>query len=180
MSRTFVTLFALLALSGPVFAQAKEIPAETVRRLFHEGNALMEKGDHAAAHAKYEEALKIEPEAKGPLFNGGLAAALLGKHDVALRHFGALKKLVPGDAQVRAKLVQSYAAAGVLDCRVRAGTWLTSWNAASHMGYWQSGPVATVIARKLALDWAAVNSPHFAESRYLKAVNHYRRSVRRT
>ncbi len=75
--------------------------------------------------------------------------------------------------------IRSYRAAGVIDSQVRAGNWLTSWNPASHMGYWQSAPVANVIGRKLALDWAAVNSPRFAEQRYLKMVEQYRRAVLR-
>ena len=55
--------------------------------------------------------------------------------------------------------LESYARAGVIDCTIKAGNWLTTWNPASHVGYWRSGDVAEIIERKLALDWAALNSP---------------------
>ena len=60
--------------------------------------------------------------------------------------------------------IEAYQRAGVIDCAVSAGTWLTGWNAGSHTGYWRSHRVASVIGYKLALDWARRNSPHFAEN----------------
>jgi hypothetical protein len=73
--------------------------------------------------------------------------------------------------------IDSYADAGVIDYEVKAGTWLTGWTAASHVGYWRSAEVATTIGRKLALDWAGSNSPQFAD-RYLKAVESFRKGLR--
>jgi hypothetical protein len=76
------------------------------------------------------------------------------------------------------KPIRSYDAAGVIDCTVRAGNWLTTWSPVSHVGYWRSQEVAHLIARKLALDWAALNSERFAE-RYPKAVQALRRELER-
>ena len=104
-------LLVPIILVSPVLADAGESTAEKVRRLFHEGNDLMEKGEREKALEKYEAALAVEPKAKGPLYNGGLVAFLLGKYEVAIRHFKALKEILPEDAQVRAKLVQAYSGA---------------------------------------------------------------------
>jgi pimeloyl-ACP methyl ester carboxylesterase len=76
--------------------------------------------------------------------------------------------------------IESYQEAGVIDCTVQAGTWLTNWNLASHVGYWQSVDAARLIAGKLALDWARINSPRFAERNYAKALKAYRRELRRS
>lgn len=75
------------------------------------------------------------------------------------------------------KPIHSYAEAGVIDYKVKAGNWLTGWNSASHVGYWRSAEVATTIGRKLALDWAGSNSPQFAD-RYLNAVESFRKGLR--
>lgn len=74
--------------------------------------------------------------------------------------------------------IRSYDAAGVIDCTVRAGNWLTTWSPVSHVGYWRSQEVAHLIARKLALDWAAANSASFAD-RYPKALKDLRRDLQR-
>lgn len=74
--------------------------------------------------------------------------------------------------------VESYRAAGVIDREVSAGNWLTSRTMLSHTGYWQSDDVAQHIARKLALDWARLNSPRFAEEKYDKALADLRRDLR--
>jgi pimeloyl-ACP methyl ester carboxylesterase len=73
--------------------------------------------------------------------------------------------------------IESYKNEGVIDCAVKAGNWLTGWNAASHTGYWRSKQVARVIARKLALDWAALNSPAFADTYYTSGVAALRESL---
>ncbi len=74
--------------------------------------------------------------------------------------------------------IRSYDAAGVIDCTVRAGTWLTTWSPISHVGYWRSQDAAHLIARKLALDWAAINSAQFAD-RYDKALRDLRHDLHR-
>ncbi len=74
--------------------------------------------------------------------------------------------------------IQSYAQAGVIDCKIRAGNWLTGWNPASHVGYWRSGDVAEFIGRKLALDWAATNSPDYTETSYEKDLAALRKALR--
>lgn len=74
--------------------------------------------------------------------------------------------------------IRSYDRAGVIDCPVRAGNWLTAWNPASHVGYWRSPEVAQVIGRKLALDWAGLNSARFA-ARYEEAVEHFRKELKK-
>jgi hypothetical protein len=72
---------------------------------------------------------------------------------------------------------KAYHAAGVVDCPIRAGSWLTQWNLLSHAGYWRSEEAARVIGRKLALDWARLNSPQFAEHDYQKALDSYRKEL---
>jgi len=69
----------------------------------------------------------------------------------------------------RLHYIESYARVGVMDCAVPAGTLLTRWNPASHTAYWTSTDCASILGKKLALDWAALNSPLFGE-RYQKSV----------
>ncbi|MEW6579739.1 MAG: hypothetical protein AB1435_11160 [Chloroflexota bacterium] len=75
--------------------------------------------------------------------------------------------------------LESYARAGVIDCAIKAGNWLTTWNPASHVGYWRSDEVAEIIGRKLALDWAALNSPAYAGERYARDVAALRKELAR-
>ncbi len=75
--------------------------------------------------------------------------------------------------------IDSYNAAGVIDHTVDVGSWLTRWNLGSHVGYWRSDEVARLIGHKLALDWARLNSPRFAEKGYAKALAEYHRGLRR-
>lgn len=67
--------------------------------------------------------------------------------------------------------IDAYRDAGVIDCPVRAGSWLTGWNLSSHTGYWSCRDVATIIGAKLAIDWARTNSPHFEESYGIRALD---------
>jgi hypothetical protein len=75
--------------------------------------------------------------------------------------------------------IESYKAVGVIDRVVNAGNWMTNWNLGSHVGYWRSEEVARLIARKLALDWARLNSPRFAERDYKKALADFRKELRK-
>lgn len=75
--------------------------------------------------------------------------------------------------------IQSYARAGVVDCAIRAGNWLTTWNPASHVGYWRSAQVAGAIGRKLALDWAALADQRYAEAHYERDVAALRATLSR-
>lgn len=77
------------------------------------------------------------------------------------------------------KPIHSYAEAGVIDYRVRAGNWLTAWNPACHLGYFRSSEIASIIGRKLALDWAGANSPSFAD-RCAKAVESFKKELRQS
>jgi hypothetical protein len=78
------------------------------------------------------------------------------------------------------RAIHAYAEAGVIDSPVQSGSWLlTSWNPISHLDYWASADVASIIGRKLALDWAALNSPSFAGERYTKAVEQLRKELNR-
>ncbi|MBN1202869.1 MAG: hypothetical protein JXJ20_13555 [Anaerolineae bacterium] len=74
--------------------------------------------------------------------------------------------------------IKAYKSAGVIDRPVPAGNWLTGWNLLSHTGYWRCDDVARFTARKLALDWARLNSPDFAGRRYAKAVEALRKDLR--
>jgi hypothetical protein len=73
--------------------------------------------------------------------------------------------------------IKSYAEVGVIDCTVQSGNWLTSWNIASHTEYWNSEEAARIIAQKLALDWAELNSSSFAGDSYTKAVENLRKTL---
>lgn len=73
--------------------------------------------------------------------------------------------------------IKSYADVGVIDCTVQSGNWLTSWNIASHTEYWNSDEVARMVAHKLALDWAELNSPSFAGETYRKAVDQFHKTL---
>jgi hypothetical protein len=75
--------------------------------------------------------------------------------------------------------VDSYHAAGVIDCAVNAGNWLTGWNLLSHVGYWRCHQTARAIGGKLAIDWARLNSPRFAERDYDKAFKAYHKDLRK-
>jgi len=75
--------------------------------------------------------------------------------------------------------IDAYRRAGVIDCPVRAGSWLTGWNLGSHTGYWRCAEVASIIGQKLAIDWARLNSPRFAERDADKALAALRRDLKR-
>ncbi|WP_119068334.1 hypothetical protein [Aggregatilinea lenta] len=75
--------------------------------------------------------------------------------------------------------VESYRDAGVIDSAVNAGNWLTGWNLLSHVGYWHCHETARAIGGKLALDWARLNSPRFAERDYDKHFKAYRKGLRK-
>lgn len=77
------------------------------------------------------------------------------------------------------KPIRAYADAGVIDIPVRAGSWLASLTPMSHVGYWKCQEVAGIVARKLALDWAALNVPDFAAERYAEEVDAYQKETRR-
>lgn len=75
--------------------------------------------------------------------------------------------------------IDSYRAAGVIDCEVHTGNWLTGWNMGSHAGYWRCDDLARIIGQKLALDWARLNSSRFAGPDYDKALDRLRRELHR-
>ena len=75
-----------------------------------EGNRLFQAGDLQGALKKYEVALKADPVRKTALFNGGLAAYLMGKPERAAELWERLRKLTPGDLRLLSKVVQAYQA----------------------------------------------------------------------
>lgn len=75
--------------------------------------------------------------------------------------------------------IESYRAVGVIDRVVGAGNWLTGWNLLSHTGYWRCEEAARLVGRKLALDWARLNSPRFAERDYERALAAFHKDLRR-
>ncbi|MBN1678769.1 MAG: hypothetical protein JW966_00660 [Anaerolineae bacterium] len=74
--------------------------------------------------------------------------------------------------------IDAYKAAGVIDRAINVGNWLTNWNLACHTGYWRSEDAARLVARKLALDWARLNSSRFAGRQFEKAAARYRKELR--
>ena len=67
----------------------------------------------------------------------------------------------------------------MIDYEVHAGNWFSTLTPLSHTGYWGCREVARTIAQKLALDWAALNVPHYAEQKYDKALKAYRKKLKR-
>jgi hypothetical protein len=54
-------------------------------------------------------------------------------------------------------LNDEYKKAVTRDLPVNVGKWLSSWNPASHLGYWSDDDVTIPIAESLANLWKAVN-----------------------
>ncbi|HEX3051135.1 MAG TPA: hypothetical protein VHP83_10810, partial [Aggregatilineaceae bacterium] len=73
---------------------------------------------------------------------------------------------------------ESYQKEGVIDREVKAGNWMTGWNLGSHTGYWKSEEVWRFIGHKLAIDWARINDPAFAERDYEKSMKTYRKELK--
>ena len=117
-----LTLSALLATAANVPAQDKntQLSDEDIARIekaFVAANALMGQHKYAEALARYNEALALAPDAKGPLFNGGLAAYQSKNFGMAEDLWQRLKIVDPSDWQARAKLMQAYQALGKLSER---------------------------------------------------------------
>lgn len=91
--------------------------ADKATKLFEEGCALFEKGEHKKALVKYRASLAIAPKGTGALYNGGLCAYLAAEYETAADLFGRLKEIDPADWMVRAKLVQTWQALGKKDKR---------------------------------------------------------------
>lgn len=131
-----LTLAALLATAPSAPAQDKnaQLSDEDIARIekaFEAANALMEQHKYAEALARYKEALALEPDATGPLFNGGLAAYQSKDFNTAAELWRRLKKIDPSDWQARAKLIQAYQALGKLPER--------DAERAELMALWKSG-----------------------------------------
>ncbi|HYG76824.1 MAG TPA: tetratricopeptide repeat protein [Planctomycetota bacterium] len=88
-------------------------------KLMDAGDALMAQSRYADALAKYKEALALQPQDTRVLYNAGLAAYLKGDFATASKMWVTLKVLRPDDHQVRAKLVQTWQAAGQKAARDR-------------------------------------------------------------
>jgi tetratricopeptide (TPR) repeat protein len=70
------------------------------------GDMLLEQGEPAAALAAYERSLADAPRRANSLYGAGTAAARLGEHDTALRHYRALVDMA-GDGEARPILVEA-------------------------------------------------------------------------
>lgn len=120
-SKMCAVLILCVFCSLPVIAQtgADQADARTaeVERLFEAANKLMEQSKFDAALAKYQQILAIEPDAPGPLYNGGLAAFIGKNYEEALRFWKRLKEIDPADWQLRTKLIQTYQALGLTEKR---------------------------------------------------------------
>ncbi len=80
------SLLVVIALSRVAHAQEVEDKPPAVRA-FEEGRALLDESKFAEACAKFEESIKIEPDAPGTLLNLGLCNERLGKTATALTWF---------------------------------------------------------------------------------------------
>ena len=94
---------------GMVVAIALTLQADA----YEEGNRLFRAGDLKGALEKYEVALKADPAREAALFNGGLAAYLVGKPKRAAELWERLRKRTPGDLRLLAKVVQAYQASNL-------------------------------------------------------------------
>jgi tetratricopeptide (TPR) repeat protein len=105
------TLFA-----GHAVGAAQEPPAPPAesaeQRAFKEGNALLEQGKYAPALARYKEAATRLPNDPAILWNGGTAAFFARDYATAIDWWNRLKTSEPNNWRVRAKLIQTYQAAG--------------------------------------------------------------------
>ena len=115
-------LLALLAVTTSVPAQDKSSQLSDqdialLEKTFAAANALMEQHKYAEALLRYKEVLAIEPDATGPLFNGGLAAYQSNDFATAADLWLRLKKIDLKDWRARAKLIQAYQALGKLSER---------------------------------------------------------------
>lgn len=131
-----LTLSALLATATSAPAQDKntQLSDQDIARIekaFDAANALMEQHKYAEALARYKEALALEPDATGPLFNGGLAAYQSKDFNTAAELWLRLKKIDPSDWHARAKLIQAYQALSKLPER--------DAERAELFGIWKSG-----------------------------------------
>lgn len=68
-------------------AAAPVVPPSPAEQAFLDGRTLLDEGKHAEACAKFEESLKLDPEAAGTLLNLGLCNERLGKTATALAWF---------------------------------------------------------------------------------------------
>jgi hypothetical protein len=75
--------------------------------------------------------------------------------------------------------IESYKAAGVIDCPVKVTSGIAEVTLLSHAYYWRSDEVARLIGRKLAIDWARINEERFAERYHKKAIREYRKDSAR-
>lgn len=106
--------FALFA--GHAVRAAQGPPAgsdeSAEQRAFKEGNALLEQGKYAPALARYKEAATLLPNDPSILWNGGTAAFFARDFATAIDWWNRLKTNEPNNWRVRAKLIQTYQAAG--------------------------------------------------------------------
>src|SRR5439155_10971798 len=83
--RIFATVTVLWV--GAASAQPAPDGPTPAQTLFSEGRALLEANQPAAACEKFEAALKLEPDAAGPMLNLGLCQEQLDHYATALRWF---------------------------------------------------------------------------------------------
>lgn len=107
-----VILCVIFSLCGWVKAQIEEDDSgqsiKSLQTIFTEANTLMIQKDYKGALKKYYQGMDLFPEAKGLLYNGGLAAFQSGDYPEALNFWRKLKSVDNEDWQVRAKLIQTY------------------------------------------------------------------------
>lgn len=116
MIKLKILALLIFLLATAVVAQTEKplTPEEEqkVESLFNAANDLMDQKKFAEALQKYKEALAIAPDTPGLLYNGGIAAFETKDYTLAAALWSKLKEFEKNDGQVRAKLVQTYQAAG--------------------------------------------------------------------
>lgn len=97
----------LAASTGVALAQPADDAMPPAQKLFADGLAFLDAHQPAEACAKFEESLKLEPDAAGPMLNLGICNEQLDKYATALRWFRRVEtraaELNNADAETAAK-----------------------------------------------------------------------------
>lgn len=112
MIKFLIILGFIFSLMPGINAQIEEDDSgqsiKSLQTIFTEANTLMIQKDYKGALKKYYQGMDLFPEAKGLLYNGGLAAFQSEDYPEALNFWRKLKSVDNEDWQVRAKLIQTY------------------------------------------------------------------------
>jgi len=102
--------FVLLLLC--LFAAPLVAEDEGTDPAYDAANTLLSQKKYSEALAQYKKLIEKTPKAPGLLYNAGMAAFFGKEYPLAAQYFKTLKSIDAADVQARAKLIQTYQAAG--------------------------------------------------------------------